>query len=250
MAYRYSIYHVPKLESKLYKLGASVLGRCIVTGDELAPPPMELPPNFPEMPFPPWAGIYGFHATMVAPFRTQDSEEELVQTLKDVSQRHCAIVLESLALKIMDGGFPALTALHQPPEALSALESDLVKTFNRHRLPPTAKEWTHRGPMNFKEQSNFLNWGYPHIFEDFKFHLTVWDSFEKVTFDNVFLTEELEKHPWFLGLSKIFTKKLLLNFPIDSLSLCAQEAVGEPFRVVQEVSLAKSLSHVPLSHVD
>ena len=133
MTERYSVYHVPSPAGKLYATGAAILGRCIRTGAVLEPPwpkffSAALPPH------PARAAVYGFHATIVAPFRSMVSAETLAETLKTMALKTDPFSIGPLELSLLEPGFPALIPKSAPPD-LTKLEERLVKTFSNFSFP-------------------------------------------------------------------------------------------------------------------
>src|SRR5262245_39742721 len=70
---RYAIYFVPPAGGALYRLGSSLLGYDCYNGAEL-PWPGDLPDDWAAMTEAPRR--YGFHGTLVAPFRLRPREHE------------------------------------------------------------------------------------------------------------------------------------------------------------------------------
>ncbi|MDR1309207.1 MAG: DUF1045 domain-containing protein, partial [Deltaproteobacteria bacterium] len=157
MTERYCVYHVPDPLSPLYSLGSAILGRCVHSGRALDPPwPRALAKDFP--PHPAKAAVYGFHATLVAPFRSLVPTETLIGALDRAALGAEAVPLGPLELSLLPPGFPALTPRTQTA-ALSDLEAALVKAFAGFRHPPRPDELARREPLTARQRSLARKWG-------------------------------------------------------------------------------------------
>ncbi len=118
---------------------------------------------------------YGFHGTIKAPFRLAEgqSRDRLETALRDYAQAQPAVTLERLALQA-DHGFVALRPA-APSPALDALAADVVRHFDPVRAPLTTADIARRRKAGLtpRQDRQMLDWGYPYIFDDFHFHLTL-----------------------------------------------------------------------------
>lgn len=127
---------------------------------------------------------YGFHATLKAPFRlaggaTQaealaGAQAEALAGLRGLCAGLAPVVLpQGLALRA-EHGFLALMP-PQPVAALDALAAEIVRGMDRFRAPLTAPERARRHPetLNPRQREQLDRWGYPWIFDDFRFHMTL-----------------------------------------------------------------------------
>lgn len=178
---RYAIYFAPARETPLWRFGAAMLGYDAATGEEV---PQLLPPGWDAGAFHALTEEprrYGFHATLKAPFRLVEGAEEaeLVSALNAFARRQTVFSLPALqataiAARKSEGGFVALTEPEPTPELL-ALERATVVAFEPFRAPLTEKEIARRRPdrLGERQRAQLMDYGYPHIFEDFRFHLTL-----------------------------------------------------------------------------
>ena len=118
---------------------------------------------------------YGFHATLKAPFRLADGTtlNELDRELAAFAQRSQAVSLGTLAVTRL-GSFFALTVQTALPRLLQVEEA--VRTaFEPFRAPLTEHEVARRNPQTLSErqQANLSRWAYPHVGQDFRFHMTL-----------------------------------------------------------------------------
>jgi len=175
---RFGIYFCPNPSAPLYGQGSQWLGRDAVTGA-----PIE--PNLPEqIRHEDWLRVtdsprrYGFHATLKPPFRLADNAtfEDLHATLSEFAYNHTAFYAPPLAVGAL-GRFLALI-LSAPSEGFSSLAADSVSAFDRFRARATEEETNQRmrGSLSPSERAHVLQWGYPYVFDTWKFHMSLTSS--------------------------------------------------------------------------
>lgn len=118
---------------------------------------------------------YGFHATIKAPFRL--TEEASEDALLSRFERYCATTkpVRTEGLEISQiGRFLALT-LRSKDSAVRALAGEVVQTFDPFRAPLTQADIARRNPdrLPSAQRSNLMRWGYPHVMDAYKFHVTL-----------------------------------------------------------------------------
>mgnify|MGYP003623581865 CR=1 FL=1 len=175
MAGRYAVYYVPHFQSRLYRLGSTLLGRCVDTGKPLPRPDLKSVSAEELALRTRRAWLYGFHGTIVAPFETDFDEADLSSALNLIVRDFAPFALSGLRLTIMDGSFMAIEPVFMPEE-LQALERQCVMSFNRFRRPLGESDLVRREPLPPKLRNNLIRWGYHLVFDEFKFHLTLTDS--------------------------------------------------------------------------
>lgn len=170
---RYAIYYAPPPGPFAMRM-AEWLGWDPVEGREVAHPSLGgLPRPVGEMTQSPRR--YGFHGTLKAPFRLADgvTPDELAARTDALAARLDAVVLPGLALSRI-GGFVALV-----PEGNTALldhlAAEVVAGLDACRAPLTQAEIARRSPSRLTARQRELldRWGYPYVFEEFRFHLTL-----------------------------------------------------------------------------
>jgi putative phosphonate metabolism protein len=171
---RYAVYFVPPADSVLYQLGSSVLGYdCRSGADVPHPPKAGLPPDWADLTQAPRR--YGFHATLVAPFclSSEFDEPALVRAFAMFGDRDRDIATIEPAVRTL-GRFIAVVPRDRNA-ALDRLAVDCVTYFDRFRAPLSAADHARRltPGLSERERQNLDRWGYPYVFADFRFHMTL-----------------------------------------------------------------------------
>jgi putative phosphonate metabolism protein len=171
---RYAIYFVPAPETLLYQTGAALLGYDVYTGKPL-PFPDGLALGHDD-----WRAltseprVYGFHATLKAPFRLAPgrSAEELVGHFATFAAAQAPVGIVPAVRTI--GSFAALIPA-EPSAALDRLAADCVRAFDAFRAPLNDDERRKRlaSPLSDRHKKNLERWGYPYVFDDFRFHMSL-----------------------------------------------------------------------------
>lgn len=173
--HRYAIYLAPGPDTALGRFCNAWLGGRPDTGERLDPPAIgSLNANdIEEVTRQP--SRYGFHATLKPPFRLTDGtdRQELDLFLQEFAAGQTPIVMERLQLSSI-GQFLALTPAKECAKA-DHLAELCVRTFDRYRAPLSAEERSRRlrSDMTQKQQSYLDDWGYPYVFDEFRFHMTL-----------------------------------------------------------------------------
>ncbi len=221
---RYAIYHVPS--GRLGQVGASWLGWDAVQGKDMPPP------DVPGLPIPRAAITatprkYGFHGTIKPPFRLAEgySAGTLKQHLATFCETRAPVTLEGLELARL-GRFLALVPVGNP-EDLTQLAAEVVARFDPFRAPLTAGELARRKVERLTPAQRRLldRWGYPHVMDAFRFHLTLTSKLPKSDAQRV----HGALAPW-------LAPALPRPYRIDALSLMKEDADGQ-FRVSETFNL-------------
>jgi len=216
-AHRYALYFAPPPPWR--DAGAAWLGRCAETGASLPPAPGADPrqPAWTEAP-----RHYGLHATLKPPFRlrpgrTPQSLDEAVRALAR-SVRPFEVRLQLQALRGFLAWRLAGDAAAQAP--MQALAAQAVRALDDWRAPPTQAELARRrrAPLDAAHEAMLARWGYPYVFEQFIFHITLTGRLDETGMRDAgaqlhALTQSLRAHP----------------VPVRALSLYAQPEPDAPF---------------------
>lgn len=215
---RYAIYALPEPGSALDAFGRSVIGIDSTTG-EAVPHPADLPDL---------AGVtvaprlYGFHATLKAPMRLAPgvTEADLLGEVRRLAAAHPPVAVGDLTVAAL-GRFLALVPV-APPPALGLLAAECVAALDPMRAPLNEAERAKRRPERLSPRGRVLldRWGYPHVFEEFRFHMTLTDALPE---------DALES--WRARLAAAYARSGAGPLTLASLGLLRQDGAA-PFRLL------------------
>ncbi len=230
MAARYAIYYVPAADSALYRFGAATLGYDAYRGNDV--------PYLDGVDAAVWPAqtreprVYGFHATMKPPMRLKDgvTEHDLAAAFWAFAKEHVPVGVGKLVVREL-GSFIALVPA-EPCTPLNRLADSCVRAFDGLRAPMTEQELAKRLTPGLSDRhiEHLYRWGYPYVFEDFRFHMTLTGSLpvQKRTSAFKFLCNKFEQIPEAATLT------------VDRLVLSRQAAPAAPFVVLHEAVLGIS----------
>ncbi|MEQ9642871.1 MAG: DUF1045 domain-containing protein [Alphaproteobacteria bacterium] len=218
MTQRYAIYFAPAPDTALDAFGRDWLGDVPPGGVDTAA----------------WAEVteaarsYRFHATLKPPFVLARgcTAKELDRALIDFAAGHAAFAAR-LELRALHG-FLALM-LAEPSPAMQVLADDCVRDFDGFRAPPEAAELARRrrAKLSPAHERNLERWGYPYVFDAFRFHMT--------------LTRRLndtERANWEPILRARAASAIEKPVTIDAVTLFMQPEAGHPFRKLRRYPFA------------
>lgn len=227
---RYAIYFAPPAASALWRFGSSVIGYDAATGEDV-PVPDTLTADGAER----WARQttdprrYGFHGTLKAPFRLADrrSADDLIASVEAFARSQDPIVLEGLKVTLL-GRFVALTET-APSAELDAFAGRVVGAFEHLRAPldDAERERRLKAPLTARQRVHLERYGYPHVFEDFRFHMTLTGPLD-----------EEARAPAFDRLERLHARMVPPGpVPIDAIAVYEQPEPEVRFRIVARFSL-------------
>ncbi|WP_439272433.1 DUF1045 domain-containing protein [Pseudochrobactrum sp. HB0163] len=177
---RYAIYFTPPAHDPLLRVAANWLGRNAFNG-MVVRRPAPAGPGLADMNCEEISALtqeprrYGFHATLKAPFRLHEDYEEhhLLSAMMHFASGYQPVYLPPLKIAQI-GPFFALVPT-EPCAALQQLANDVVVHFERFRAPLNEAELARRKPekLDAVHRANLDQWGYPYVFEQFRFHMTL-----------------------------------------------------------------------------
>jgi putative phosphonate metabolism protein len=213
--HRYAIYVTPR-PGPLAGFGAAWLGWDAASG---APCPHPALPGLPR----PVAEItaaprrYGFHGTLKPPFRLAAGCEAgaLAAALAAFCAGTGAVSLAGLDLARI-GRVLALCPVGGT-DALDALAAAVVARFDPFRAPPDAAELDRRRAQRLttRQEAMLQRWGYPHVMEEFRFHMTLTGPLPPAELAAVEA-----------ALAPVLAPLLPAPFPIDALTLLGEDREG------------------------
>jgi putative phosphonate metabolism protein len=177
---RYAIYFAADADAPLMQLGNTWLGRDPFTGSRLQQPsiPGLDPARFEDLTTSPRR--YGFHGTLKAPFSLAKdaTEDALIAACTGFAKTVSPFDLKGLSVNQL-GKFLALTPTQAEPD-LEAFASVCVRQFEPFRAPLSAEDLDRRRQANLtpKQDAYVEAWGYPYVFDEFRFHMTLSNKLE------------------------------------------------------------------------
>lgn len=222
---RYALYFAPDPASELWRFGSAALGYDAATGEET---PMAIPESCADLD---WRALtdeprrYGFHATLKAPFRLAEGQDEagLMARAAAFTASMRAPVLDGLQVSAL-GSFIALTPLGGTLE-LAVFAQQVVEAFEDFRAPLNAQELAKRlrVPLTPEHQANLDRYGYPYVGAAFRFHMTLTGALEASTLERVLP-----------ALSAAFARQVAPGrHAIDRVALFRQDAPDRRFRILR-----------------
>jgi hypothetical protein len=212
-----AVYWAPEREHPLWRAGCEWLGR---------DPESDDPGQAPEHAADAWR--YGFHATLAAPMHLADGVtlQQLRQRLQDVVAKRCPFPMPRLNVQPL-GNFLALRPVRSVDawHPLRRLADACVMACQALRRPLDAADFERRalGLVNEADHEHLLRWGYPFVFDRWRFHMTLSDAGHA---DDAALRRRAERH---------FAQALAEPMQCTSVSLFTQAAPDVPLRLAERV---------------
>lgn len=220
---RYALYFTPAWGTPWERFGARWLGRSLrpadavvqavvpgISADQLA--------RITEAP-----RRYGFHATLKAPIRLVDgcSVEAFEAAVARTCRTLAPVPIEPLRVARLDD-FLALVPCDDGA-ALRHVAATLTRALDPFRAPPGPRELARRRAAGLTpaQEANLVRWGYPHVFDDFRFHMTLSGSLAAVGADDVARLADAAS----AAIAALADTPLVL----DAVSVCVEPGDGLPF---------------------
>ncbi len=222
---RFAIYFVPAAGGSLYRFGAATIGSACCTGADV-PFPAGL-----GSPQQDWSALtreprkYGFHATLKAPFRLRDGADE--HALIDAFERFAAerpVAPQFVPQVRLIGDFVAVVPHGEYP-AIRELADACVTAFEPFRAPLSADERRRRlaSGLSDRQIACLDRWGYPYVFDEFRFHMTLTGSLPADRRDDI-LSQLQARYARAFGDDPI---------AVDQIALLHQDCATARFRVLR-----------------
>lgn len=174
MAERYAVYYAPARGSRLEAFGASWLGRAPREGEQAYGSPIG------GMDTRTWESLtraprfYGFHGTLKPPFELRDgvSSADVLHCAQTLATRHSVFSLSGLDLREI-GSFLALVPAEG--QAIASLAEACLREFESFRADPDPADVQRRKAkrLSARQEELLMEWGYPYVLDEFRFHLTL-----------------------------------------------------------------------------
>jgi putative phosphonate metabolism protein len=226
-AARYAIYFTPPRQSVWWLFGCAWLARDAITDTPVVPPVVagfdaDAITHITSAP-----RAYGFHATLKAPFRLAPGyrAQDVYLQAANLAQSLKPAPLPPLQLAAIDG-FVALTFAAAAPgaPACHALAAQCVAGFDHLRARADAEELARRHAAGLapREAHLLAAWGYPYVFDQFRFHFTLTGRLPAAQCERVIDT-----------LRPLVEAMHAQTLAFDALSVFEQPAPGMPFVVTR-----------------
>jgi len=228
---RYAVFFTPLSDHPLTRRAATWLGRDACSGEDLDRPDGVglTPEKLADITAAPRR--YGFHATLKAPFRLKDdaSEAQLISAFHSLCEAAESFPAPRLVISKLGPFFALVPA--EPSASLNALADQAVRMLEPLRAPLKAADIARRNPDSLPpaQLSNLEAWGYPYVFEEFRFHMTLTGPVGDADAAKV----EKALHAW-------FDPVLAGPVEISVLSLFIEPEPGVPFRILTQAPIASS----------
>lgn len=209
--YRVGVYYAPTPDDPLWQAGCAWLGRDAAT-DLMVPQP-DLPGLAENTADP---RRYGLHGTLKAPFTPLHGFTTFLQAASAFAAQCQPFTLPPLAVTDLHG-FLALCP-STPSPALQHLADQCVTMLDPHRQPESAAAQARRSlGRPPRQMAHIARWGYPFVFEDFLFHIT--------------LTGQMPQNPYFNAAQTHFAAAVVHARRVESLAIFIEDHKGAPFRL-------------------
>jgi putative phosphonate metabolism protein len=231
-AYRYAVYFAPTVACEWWQAGCRWLGRDASFDKQCAQPPIPGLHASEQLLLTSAPRRYGWHATLKAPFAlTADCDfDELRIAIRRQCQTFTPFTMPRLRVAMLDD----LLALvpDEPSEDIDFVARACVAELHPFAAPLSAAELARRraAKLTPEEDEMLLRWGYPYVFDRFRFHMSLTGSLAGVSVATIDLLQETAQQ-WFESLP-------LCRF--ESVALFAEPTPGADFLLLEHVPLGAS----------
>jgi hypothetical protein len=225
---RHAIYWTPSADHPLWRAGCEWLGRDAESDELHSIASHRLQPR-----------RYGFHATLKPPFELRKDAEEnwLLDAMVGVASEWSAFEMPRLTVATL-GDFIALRPADQDAiteaHPLRRLADECVRRLDPLRMAPDAVETRlrMRADLSAGQRANVDRWGYPHVFESWRFHMTLTDSLPGLrgAASRKALMSEAREH---------FAEALAMPLRCDEIALFVEDAPGADLRLQRRFGFAR-----------
>jgi hypothetical protein len=172
---RYALYVTVPAQTPLGRFGASALGYDCDGGRVVA---QAVPPGL-DPPAAATASVapsrYGFHATVIAPFRLAagSTRSDLIAALQSFAAGRKPCTVGRLQPALLSQFVALIPAA--PGPAIAAFAADTLAAFDAFRAPRSTAEEERRmaAGLSARQRQLLDRWGYPYVLEEFRFHMTL-----------------------------------------------------------------------------
>lgn len=216
---RVALYYAPALQDPLWPAACAWLGRdpehgCAIPG---SPVPAPITAD---------AALYGFHCTLKPPMRLCTDYGAFLEDADRLAARTAAFHMPALTVTDLSGFLAICEA--EPSPALRRLADACVEQLDQHRAHLTVVELARRraAGLSVEREAYLLRWGYPLVFEEWRFHMTL--TRRLTGEEQAGLRPLAEAH---------FTQALSYPRACTHLTVFTQPAPGQHFRIAERLPL-------------
>ncbi|WP_250467519.1 DUF1045 domain-containing protein [Caballeronia sp. GAFFF2] len=214
---RIALYYAPPAASAWWRAGCEWLGRDAESGlsMETAAHDITRAPR-----------RYGWHATIVPPFHCASGVQP-ADVLAAARAWASSVTRFEMPVRVAEmGRFVALRASEESDdERLRAMAASALQALAAVRAMPSAGDSERRIVDGMSERQIALvrEWGYPYVFDEYRFHMTVCDSLDDTHARG--------------SVVSAWTRKIdtLGALPVHGAALFVESAPGEPFTLWQRL---------------
>lgn len=205
---RVAIFYAPGSQTPLANFGAHWLGWDVEQAKSVPHPQIDgLPEPIEVLVATPQK--YGFHGTLKAPFRIRHDQtiDSLKEAMKAFSDQRKPFVIGKMKVATL-GRFVAIIQ-EKASDNFAGFASEIVRNFEDYRAPLSDEDIAKRREAGLtpRQDELMLKWGYPYIFDEFKFHLTLTGKLSEQNAQSV--CDRLTDH-----------LKPILDTPVQAVDLC------------------------------
>lgn len=221
---RYALFYTPPVGHKLTQIAAEWLGRDAYSGVFYKQPTQSThnialdAKRLVELTAAPRR--YGFHGTLKAPFHLAEdqSENQLIKAMERFCESRKVFAMPRLKVGRL-GHFFALVP-DSPVGELNNFAAEIVRYFDIFRAPLSEADYARRNPdkLEAQQRAYLQQWGYPYIFDAFRFHMTLTGAVPEKEADRM---EDI--------LNSLFDPLLQDQLMCDHLTLFCEAEKGAPF---------------------
>ncbi len=170
---------------------------------------------------------YGWHGTLVAPFRLAEgvTQQDVLEATRQWAQYAKPIRVAGRSRDARRFRRAASRGSRAAKRTLALLPQVHLRSLDALRARPSAADLARRlaAPLSERQRALLIEWGYPYVFDEFRFHMTLSSSLADAD-------ERATLVAWWQAQTPA-----LGPLAIDHAALFVEPAPGEPFVLWQRV---------------
>jgi hypothetical protein len=223
--FRVAVYYAPDRDDPLWTAGCHWLGWDPENGAAFQPPESVTEPDLIRDP-----SGYGFHGTLKPPMRLADGcdYEGFLAAVRNLAQGLRPFDMPRLSVQNLHGFLAVREALPSPE--LQAISDVVVASLDDWRALPSEAELAKRrkAGLSAPEEAMLSRWGYPYVFQLWRFHLTLTRRLDEVEMARLKPAAEA-----------FFASGLDRPRSFDSLAVYTQPETGAPFELSARIPFGR-----------